>query len=472
MFEGICGCYITHMAKPQVQEVVVFYSGAGIILALPLACIRQSLKRRLFMEATMTGSSTPYRWSLQDHPWRTEIKLLFLSAMVIFVFTVVTGLINGQHVMTLGSNVILTHVHAGTLGWITLSVFAFGLWLFGEGATHTEKNTYIRTLSILSAFAFPLYILAFLSGNFVARAVFGVPVLLAMAGFLGWIVVQLRQLRFGLAQLAMLYATITLLLGGLVGVLLQFQFALGTAFLPVGAFGAHPAMMVTGYLVLIGAALTERTLIPETRKISRAGIVQMTLFFLAGLSLAAGLLFDMQALLGANLLFSILGVGIYLVRVAPLLPHVGWLRRGSERFFALSALFIVADIALTAYLVVSLVTGAFPNGEAPSNLLVALDHTMFIGVMTNAIFGMIQDATWERRAFLSWADDVLFWGMNVGVIGFVLSLITNARMLIPVFTPIMGLSILVGLVVYALQMRTPGAAEIKTEARQVDALRP
>jgi hypothetical protein len=424
------------------------------------------------MEATRTVSSAKQRWSLQDHPWRTEIKLLFLSAMVIFVFTVITGLINGQHVMTLGSNVILTHVHAGTLGWITLSVFAFGLWLFGEGVASTQKNTYVRTLSILATVAFPLYILAFLSGNFVARAIFGIPVLLAMVGFLGWIVVQLRQTRFGLAQLAILYATITLLLGGLVGVLLQFQVALGTAFLPLGAFGAHPAMMVTGYLVLIGAALTERTLMPETSKVSRAGIIQMTLFFLAGLALAGGLLFDMQALYGVNLLFSIIGVGIYLVRLMPLLPHVEWIGRGSGRFFAISALFIVADIALTTYLVVSLITGAFPNGEAPSNLLVALDHTMFIGVMTNAIFGMILEATWERRAFWPWADDVLFWGMNVGVIGFVLSLITNARMLIPIFTPLMGLSILVGIVVYALRMRTPGtAADIKTDARPVDALR-
>jgi hypothetical protein len=424
------------------------------------------------MEANATVSSTKQRWSLQDHPWRTEIKLLFLSAMVIFVITVVIGLINGQQVMTLGSNVILTHVHAGTLGWITLSVFAFGLWLFGEGVTRTEHKAYIRSLSILSAVTFPLYILAFLSGNFVARAVFGVPVLLAMAGFLGWIVVQLRQARFGLAGLAMLYATITLLLGGLLGVLLQFQFATGTNFLPVGAFGAHPSMLVIGYLVLIGLALTERTLMLEANRVSRPGFVQMTLFFLAGLALATGLLLDVQPLLGVYLLLAVVGVIMYVVRLAPRLPGVSWLGRGSERFFALSALFIVADIALTVYLVVGLITGAFPNGDPPFNLLIALDHIMFVGVMTNAIFGMIQEATRERKAFWPWADDVLFWGMNIGVIGFVLSLITNVRILIPVFTPIMGLSILVGLVAYALRMRAPGAAaEIKADARPVDALR-
>jgi hypothetical protein len=395
--------------------------------------------------------------------------------MSVFVITVVIGLLNGQRVMELGSNVILTHVHAGTLGWITLSVFAFGLRLFGEGERRTENKAYIRSLSVLSAISFPLYVLAFLSGNFLARAVFGVPVLLAMAGFLGWIILKLRQARPPLAGLAMMYATMTLLLGGLLGVLLQFQFATGNAFLPVGAFGAHPAMMVIGYLVLIGLALSERTLMPETRRMSRPGIMQMTLFFLAGLALAAGFLLDLQLLNGVYLLFALVGVIMYIVRLAPRLPAVSWLGRGSQRFFALSALFIVADIGFTVYLVVGLITGTFSNGEPPINLLIALDHIMFVGVMTNAIFGMIQEATRERRAFWPWADDVLFWGMNIGLLGFVVSLIANLEFLEPVFTPLMGLSILVALVAYALRMRmrAPGAAaESKAEATPVDALRP
>jgi hypothetical protein len=132
----------------------------------------------------------------------------------------------------------------------------------------------------------------------------------------------------------------------------------------------------------------------------------------------------------------------------------------------------VADIALTAYLVVALIAGVFPNGELPSNLLVALDHIMFVGVMTNAIFGLIQETARERRVFWPWADEVLFWGMNIGLIGFVVSLMTDMPFLEPVFTPLMGLSIIVALVAYALRMRSPGAAaEITAEAHPVDALR-
>jgi hypothetical protein len=78
---------------------------------------------------------------------------------------------------------------------------------------------------------------------------------------------------------------------------------------------------------------------------------------------------------------------------------------------------------------------------------------MFIGVMTNALFGLIYEVTWERRDYWRWADHILFWGMNFGMIGFVISLLADARVLERVFTPIMGGSILIGLLAYTLRLR-------------------
>src|SRR2546423_7973735 len=131
-------------------------------------------------------------WSLQTHPLRTDIRLLFQAAMLAFVITVGIGIVNGLHLVgQLSQDVLLTHVHAGTLGWITLSVFAVSLWLFGgnEGRAPAERNLYVRSLSILSAISIPVYVIAFFSGNFIARAVFGFPVLLAIIGFFGWLIV-------------------------------------------------------------------------------------------------------------------------------------------------------------------------------------------------------------------------------------------------------------------------------------------
>jgi len=109
-------------------------------------------------------------------------------------------------------------VHAGTLGWITLSVFAISIWVFGEGAPQ-GTNQYIRWSSMLAAISVPLYVLAFLSGNYIARAVFGVPVLLVMIAFLGWIAARAGKICVGVAHLAILASLLTLVLGGLLGVL-------------------------------------------------------------------------------------------------------------------------------------------------------------------------------------------------------------------------------------------------------------
>ncbi len=89
---------------------------------------------------------------------------------------------------------------------------------------------------------------------------------------------------------------------------------------------------------------------------------------------------------------------------------------------------------------------------------------MFIGVMSNALFGLIQDASQEQRSFWPWADDVLFWGMNIGLTGFLVALLSGVKILESIFPPIMGLSILLGILTYFLRLNRlskPGAVEVQ-----------
>ena len=58
------------------------------------------------------------------HPLRREVVLLLQLAMVVFVWTVAIGILNGTDLVDFSRKVLLSHVHAGTLGWITTSVFA------------------------------------------------------------------------------------------------------------------------------------------------------------------------------------------------------------------------------------------------------------------------------------------------------------------------------------------------------------
>ena len=101
----------------------------------------------------------------------------------------------------------------------------------------------------------------------------------------------------------------------------------------------------------------------------------------------------------------------------------------------------------------------------PSWMVFAMDHAMFIGVMTNGLFGLVYEVAAERRSRWPWADHVLFWGMNVGVVGFVIGLAQQSAPLKQVFAPIMGTAILIAIVTYTLRLQTaPGPATARAEA--------
>jgi len=247
-------------------------------------------------------------------------------------------------------------------------------------------------------------------------------------------------------------------------VLLQIEFATYGNFLPAGAFGAHPGTLVVGYLLLVGMGISEWRLMPDTGRLPRAGVVQIALPFIAGLVLTFGLLDNILALLGLNVLFEIAGVAIYVARFAPRIIRVRWLEPTSERYFAISSVFVVVNVALIVYLIGAIITKVYADFTAiPRWLVFGQDHAMFIGVMSNALFGLIYEATRDQRHYWRWADHILFWGMNFGMVGFVLSLLANAQVFEKVFTPIMGGSILLGLLTYTLRMQVKtGAAAVAT----------
>lgn len=387
--------------------------------------------------------------SLAGARYSTEIRWLFSAGLLVFVVTVSIGILNGFHFLTLPSQVLLTHVHAGTLGWITLGVFATCLWLFGGGG----GGRAIQGLSLLAAVGIPLYVLAFLSGNLVARAIFGVPVLIAIVGLLLWLLSQIRRVRMTVPRLAVLAAIATLVVGSTIGVLIQLELASKSAFLPEGAIGGHVTAQVVGYLVLIGMAISEWRL-KNTPGLTWPGVIQVSLLFLGGVLITIGALLNVQALLGAFIPAELAAVIIYIFRLAPQLRRIDWLAPTSDRHFGLVVPYLILNLALLIWLITGVVTKVYARFELiPLWLVFAFDHTMFIGVMSNSLFGLIQQASRGAERFWPWAEQVVFWGMNGGMIGFVLTLATDQRQLEKLFTPIMGGSILVGIVTYSVRLQ-------------------
>jgi hypothetical protein len=375
-------------------------------------------------------------------PARAVVPLL-AAAMAIFVFTVTIGILNGTDLVEFGHGTILAHVHSGTLGWITLSIFAATAWIFGAD----RLPRLLRDGSIVAVVA---YVVAFWADLVDLRPVAGTLMLAAMVWFAAWTFGMRAGQTLTVPKLSMLLAQVNLVIGGVLGVILGLMLS-GVIDLAEGMQGAHPAMMVVGYLILAGVAIDEQLVGgPGTEVLTRGGRWQAWLFFSAGIFLAIGILFEIMPLLGLNLLFEVIGVGIVLTRHRSRLASVGWGEPSPARFGAASILFLVPALGILGYVIVRY---SEDIDQTPVRLLLALDHATFIGILTNAIFGMLFVAAASRREVWAWADQVVFWAINLGVAGFVIGLLADTAEIKRIATPIMGAGILLGLLVVAMRLR-------------------
>ncbi|MBA3349788.1 MAG: hypothetical protein H0T12_04455 [Actinobacteria bacterium] len=386
---------------------------------------------------------------------------LFLNAMALFTVTVLIGIVNGLDLVEFSHDQLLTHVHAGTLGWITLSVFGAALLMFSQNRTLSEGELRrASSTAMLSAVLITLYAAAFFLGNTTIRVIVGTLTLAAIGAFYGWALSSRGRVEMTIPHLAMLAALTSLLIGAILGVLLGLQ----TAGVDISTrlFAGHPATMVIGYLLLAGMAITEWRLVGTPKPIAtdKAGVIQVALLFLGGITLMLGILLDVFPLLTLNVPCEVIGVGIFLVRMRKQLAGAGWSSAGSTRLFAASALFLVANVVLLAYLIVNY---ADDFESVPSWLLFALDHSVFIGVMTNALFGLIE--TWSgAESEETWVNHVAFYGVNAGLIGFVAGLMTQSDALKHIFAPIMGVSILVTMAVFSVRLLSGGGRRMAAAA--------
>lgn len=380
---------------------------------------------------------------------------LFVAAMVIFIITVIIGILNGIDLVEFDRNTLLTHVHAGTLGWITLSVLAAGTWMFWQEDRGGPPP--ILTAGTIAAVAF--YVFAFWWGRSWLRPVAGSLALVAFASFALWIFARRRDVPMTVARLGMLAALLTLVIGGVFGVLLGLAIA-GSLDLEISRLAiAHPSTMVIGYLILAGMAIVEWRLGDrDAPRLTKPGIAQVALLFLGGLSLTVGALLNFFPLILLNVPFEIVGVIIFLVRMRRPFARIPWLEPGPRRHLGAAMAFLALNVGLIAFLI-----GAYADeiqagdpAAIPGWLIFALDHSMFIGVITNAIFALLFVVT--AAQIRRWAQDVAFWAVNVGIAGFVVGLMVESAVLKRVFTPIMGAGILLALLGVGL-----GLASARTE---------
>lgn len=356
---------------------------------------------------------------------RAEARSAFQYGLAIFTLTALLGLANATQIFgALDRNTLLTHLHSGTLGWITMGVIGLSVWIFGG----TGKTTAIR----VSAASTAAYVLAFWSGNFQARAVFGVTEL-AVIVYWWWFAASRGMAEGGFARLdipklSVVLGLTTLVIGSTLGVIVQVILGTGNA-LPASTdlVGAHASAQTGGYLVLVAAGFIEWQLTGGGRR-SLAGLVQIALLFVGGLVLAFSLLLSAQigtasqTLAGLATLLTIAGIVVVAARLGRAALAVPW-ASGGKRHVAMGVPWVAAAVVFQFFLVQQFIAAQGDINKVSVGLLHSLDHSYFIGLMTNVLFGAVLVLTADEHQW-SWADNVIFWGLNLGAAAFVAVLIT------------------------------------------------
>lgn len=369
----------------------------------------------------------------------TGVRNLFRAALVIFVITVVIGILNGLDIWDPPRGALLTHVHAGTLGWITLAVFGGAIWMLGD-----ENGA--EGLAAFSIFALAAYVLAFWSVDLtspttIQRPIGGTLAFIAMIWMAVWFFRAKRGRPWTVPQFGMALALVFLVMGALLGVALGLQLADVQIVAPENTedlVGAHPAAMVFGFVVLASLALAEWLLRGDDAPLlggDKLGGAQMISMFLAGLTAMLGVLFGIEPLLMLNVPLEIMAIGLVLWRLRRHLGPSQW-SAGAGPFVRTALISLVPVVVLTAWVIQKFVSGAdFPDF---AHILVALDHTNFLLVVTGLILAMMIAGSVVSRTSAA----VMYYGLVVGSIGFIAGLLVQSPVLKRVFTPLLGLALL------------------------------
>lgn len=368
--------------------------------------------------------------------WVVSARDLYLVAMAVFVLNIVIGILNGADAVEFDRNQILTHVHAGTVGWLSLTIVASTFLLF-----RAADRRLMLTLAVLV----PVYVIAFYTGSYPFRAVSGTALLLAIGWLVWWVWQRYLAGERSLPRLAVVLGLTSFAYGAIFGVLLQVAFAAGITILPGDGIGAHASAMTFGYLVLVAMGLIEWRLL-GTRDLPMFGIVQVGALFLGGLVISLSLLAGAeQAGGGIYLLTQLIAVVAFVVRVGPRVLRVSWLAAEPIRHLAAASIWVVAALILFMYIVFQFISKPDDPNALPLNILIASDHAVYLGVITNIVLGLLTMLLLRADVRRSWVGQVIFWGVNLGLLVFVIGLIVDTAELKRIGAPLMGLTLLLSL---------------------------
>ena len=196
-------------------------------------------------------------------------RITFTAALLLFIATIVIGILNGIDLWEPDHDSLIGHVHAGTLGWITLGVSGIAFLMFSrDREISSAEADKARTLAWAMVGAITLYVGAFFLGDSlfddrIQRPVAGTLLFIVVIWFFTWLLGANKV--YGAkspARLGFVLSWISLMIGATFGVILGLFIANGEVpglsdITAARVADAHPPAMLIGYLLLAAFATIE-----------------------------------------------------------------------------------------------------------------------------------------------------------------------------------------------------------------------
>jgi hypothetical protein len=391
-----------------------------------------------------------------DSVWQS-LKFLFLGALVIFLINNWFGFDNALTTGVIDRWQVLIHLHAGSVGWITLSAIGIALWVYtGDRSVDAAYTGQVNMLARGATIIFGLYVIAFglswaFEDSFVVylHPILGIVAVLMLWYAAIWSFGQMKnQAPLTTVHVLISGALLTASIGATVGMLLGLEHAIGQ-FLPLppgDRVGAHAAMMDT-YLFLVASCIIEWSVRKEATRWGWAGMAQAVLWIVGATMVPIAFFLNI-----VNAVLPIFGL-MLLVGMVIFLARFGWRAlvnlptgAGVKSWSFFGALWLVIYMALFLYLI-SLV--ATPELMAPW-LFPVFAHAGFVGMMTNLLMGVQASRGQEAKGVLPWGEPAALWLINLGIIAFLgLKIAADLRH----GAWVMGIGVVLGVVVMFMRGR-------------------
>lgn len=401
------------------------------------------------------------------------MRVGFIAAGLLFLINNVFGFYNILVYPGLPFWQVLLHLHAGSIGWITLSAITFTVWAFStgrEGDAGLERWSKVIVWGTIGTFALyiPFFGLAFAYGQpfFAIMVVFGSAALAMIWIALIFAVLQLRkqQPHATTLHLLLIGALLVAGVGAIMGVLLDMEFTTGP-FLPIAGadrVGVHAGMMDT-YLFLAGAAIVEALVVKDPApRWTKAGAVQAAAWTAGGLAVPTYFMTGIEPLLMVFMITLFIALGTFIARTGrraiasnPFKGGVaGWMFAGTLWLISYTFIFLYA---------IFVVLPDIP--AAPAWFFPLFAHVPYVGAMTNLILGLMSERSKAARETFRLGEPLAQWLINFGILGFVGIVAATGS---AVGAAIMGTGVVLGVLTMAWRLARDTGAPAEPPAAGAD----